>query len=703
MKLTLTFLHSKVAYRIFILFIICALIPIIALAVLSFSQVTQQLNEQSRTRLRHATKATGMAIYERLLTLEGEMKLFSSHMVLGPRAANPTLPHDISENLTARFKGLALITETEKQVPYFGHIQNSPRLTAPEKDYIRSGQTLVTSQSNSDLPARIFMSRALDPKNPKRGFLLGEINIIYLWDLDEETSLPVMTELCVLDHSKNVLYCSPELAPSIPQQVAASMRLSSVGQLNLEHEGQEYIVSYWSIFLQPKFFRPKWTVVLTESKSDALSPMAHFTKIFPLVTLMSLLVVLLLSIIQIRRSLIPLGKLKEGTRRITNRDFDSRVTVRSGDEFEELATSFNMMASRLGKQFKTLTSIAEIDRQILSTLDTRKIVNTLLTRLPDVFPCDCISVTLIGPNGPDVGRIYIRENKPGSEIQVETIQLPPKVMEKFYDHQDNFLITDEGVPEYLPSLAKLGIKSFLVLPIFIKDRLSAIIRLGYLTLPAFIQEDLDQARQLVDQMAVALSNATLIEELNQLNWGTLTALARTIDAKSPWTAGHSERVTKLALKIGKVLGFGPKEMEVLQRGGLLHDTGKIGTPAEILDKPGKLTNEEIRLMREHVLIGARILEPIAAYADVIPIVLQHHEWFNGTGYPYGISGEAINLGARIFAVADYFDALTSDRPYRHVMDRKRVIELIKQEAGRQFDPKVVQAFVEVMAQEEGET
>jgi putative nucleotidyltransferase with HDIG domain len=327
----------------------------------------------------------------------------------------------------------------------------------------------------------------------------------------------------------------------------------------------------------------------------------------------------------------------------------------------------------------------------------------LLTRLPDVFPCDCISVTLIGPNGPDVGRIYIRENKPGSQIEVETIQLPPKVMEKFYDHQDNFLITDEGVPEYLPSLAKLGIKSFLVLPIFIKDRLSAIIRLGYLTLPAFIQEDLDQARQLVDQMAVALSNATLIEELNQLNWGTLTALARTIDAKSPWTAGHSERVTKLALKIGKVLGFGPKEMEVLQRGGLLHDTGKIGTPAEILDKPGKLTNEEIRLMREHVLIGARILEPIAAYADVIPIVLQHHEWFNGTGYPYGISGEAINLGARIFAVADYFDALTSDRPYRHVMNRKRVIELIKQEAGRQFDPKVVQAFLEVMAQEEGET
>jgi putative nucleotidyltransferase with HDIG domain len=359
----------------------------------------------------------------------------------------------------------------------------------------------------------------------------------------------------------------------------------------------------------------------------------------------------------------------------------------------------------LGKQFKTLTSIAEIDQAILSTLDTRKIVNTLLTHMPDVFPCDCVSVTLTGSDGPDVGRIYIRESKPGSIIQVETIHLPPMVMEKLHDHQEGFFITDGNVPEYLIHLAKLGIKSFLVLPIFTKERLSAIIRLGYFTPPAFNQDDLDQARQLADQMAVALSNASLIEELNQLNLGTLTALARTIDAKSPWTAGHSERVTKLALKIGKVLGFGPKELDVLHRGGLLHDTGKIGTPAEILDKTGGLTDEETQLMHAHVHIGARILEPIAAYADVIPIVLQHHEWFDGKGYPYGISGEAINLGARIFAVADYFDALTSDRPYRSGMDPKRVIESIKQEVGHQFDPKVVQAFLKVMAQEDrgGET
>ena len=199
MKFTLTFLQSKVAQRIFILFILCALIPIIALAILSFSQVTQQLNEQSRTRLRQATKATGLAIYERLLTLEGEIRLVASNVVLDSGTTVHGLSHDVSETLTGRFKGLALITETEKHIFLFGHIQNPPALTASEKDYISPGQTLVTSQSISDLPARIFMSRAIDPKNPNRGFLLGEINIIYLWDLDEETSLPPMTGLCVLD------------------------------------------------------------------------------------------------------------------------------------------------------------------------------------------------------------------------------------------------------------------------------------------------------------------------------------------------------------------------------------------------------------------------------------------------------------------------------------------------------------------------
>ncbi len=705
MKFETTFLRSKVAIRIFVLFICCALLPVSALTILSFSHVTKQLSEQTQKRLHEASKDVGRAIAERIYFLEGELKEVAYRLSMESNPIFSMPPKEFNEQLKKRFKAIVLIADTGEPMHLFGQIQNIPALIPEQKQHIQSGRSLLFSEHHPGLSSRILMSTAIDPEHPKRGILLGEIDTTYLWGETIELPLPPMTELCLLDESNHVLFSSVPGQVSFPDQVVLKMTRSSMGMFEWVHEKNEYMASYRSIFLQPVFFTRQWTVVLSESKSDVLTPMANFKKIFPLVILMSLLVVIFLSVIQIRRSLIPLRKLQEGTSQIAKSDFDSRVTIESGDEFEDLAASFNTMASRLGKQFKTLTTMSEIDRAILSTLDTRKIVNTLLTRMPEVFPCDGIAITLIGPNASDVGQIYFKETKPGSKIQVETIQLPPKLLEKLHVHQESFFLTDEENPDYLSPLVKLGIKLFLVLPVFIKERLAASIRLGYFTPPALIQDDLDQTRQLADQMAVALSNASLIEELNQLNLGTLTALARAIDAKSPWTAGHSERVTKLALEIGKVLGLRPKELDVLHRGGLLHDTGKVGTPAIILDKPGKLTDEETKSMREHVHIGARILEPIAAYAEVMPIVLQHHEWFDGKGYPYGISGEAIHLYARIFAVADYFDAVTSDRPYRPGMDRKRVIESIKQEAGHQFDPKVVQAFLEVMAQEdrEGET
>jgi putative nucleotidyltransferase with HDIG domain len=198
-------------------------------------------------------------------------------------------------------------------------------------------------------------------------------------------------------------------------------------------------------------------------------------------------------------------------------------------------------------------------------------------------------------------------------------------------------------------------------------------------------------------VAVALANSTLIEELNRLNWGTLKALARTVDAKSSWTAGHSERVADIALKIGKSLGLDTSSLINLQRAAFLHDIGKIGVPVAVLDKPGKLSHEEFNLIKAHPQIGRRILEPIKAYDEIIPMVVEHHERFDGKGYPDGIKGSSISLGARILAVADVYDALKSDRPYRDGMPFEQVIEIIKQEAGRQFDPVIVNAFLDVVA------
>ena len=155
----------------------------------------------------------------------------------------------------------------------------------------------------------------------------------------------------------------------------------------------------------------------------------------------------------------------------------------------------------------------------------------------------------------------------------------------------------------------------------------------------------------------------------------------------------------MALKIGSALGLSPHKLDDLHRAALLHDIGKVGIPVAILDKPGALDDEEYDMIKKHPSIGARILEPIASYKEIIPMVLEHHERYDGKGYPGGLTGDEINIGAKILAVADVFDAMTSDRPYRKGMALERVIDIIAEEAGRQFDPDVVAAFLTVMGQE----
>ena len=699
MKLDTSFLRSTVARRIFALFILCALLPIVALALISFSHVTTQLTDQSLERLRQASKAQGLSIYERLRFVSARMRMVGSNLGARSGATLPTMDDDVAQDLREWFEGLALVTETGGPQPVVGRVAHALELTDAEKQHLNSGSSVVSSQSQPNLPSRILMSTALDPQHPARGILVGEINTEYLWGLD---GLPALTELCVLDQSRLVLFCSPGTPASFREQAPNTAGPGS-GQFEWEHDESTYLASYWSIFLKPRFFTPSWTVVLSQSSADVLAPLGNFRRTFLLVILMSLWVVLFLSLVQIRRSLVPLEKLREGTQRIAKRDFETRVTVTSGDEFQDLATSFNAMADRLGRQFSALTTINEIDQAILSSLETEKIVDTVLNQMRKLIACDGVSVSLLETKDAQTLRTYVEPVYPGDDKLVVTAQLTPEEAHALPTSTDTLIINVDGEPpRYLAPLAQRGMRSFLVLPIFLKERLSGITCLGHRRPLAHSQEDILQARQVVDQVAVALSNARLIEELDALNWGTLRALARAIDAKSPWTAGHSERVTEMAMKIGRVMGLGPTEIDVLHRGGLLHDVGKIGTPREILDKPGKLTEDEYRTMRDHVLMGARILEPIGAFADALPIVLEHHEWYDGGGYPNGLAGEDLTLGGRIFAVADVFDAISSDRPYRAGMPRERVLEIITNGTGRQFDPKVVEAFLQVMGEDERE-
>ncbi|NJK42659.1 MAG: HD-GYP domain-containing protein [Aquincola sp.] len=176
----------------------------------------------------------------------------------------------------------------------------------------------------------------------------------------------------------------------------------------------------------------------------------------------------------------------------------------------------------------------------------------------------------------------------------------------------------------------------------------------------------------------------------------MLAFARAIDANSPWTAGHSERVTRVALEIGRELQLAPAELDTLERGGLLHDIGKIAVPPSVLDKTGRLTEAEWVVMRRHPLVGCEILAPIPAFADALPIVRSHHERMDGTGYPDRLYGDDIPYLARVLAVADVFDALASNRPYRAGMTTADACAIIQKGSGPHFDPAIVHAFMDAV-------
>ncbi len=203
-------------------------------------------------------------------------------------------------------------------------------------------------------------------------------------------------------------------------------------------------------------------------------------------------------------------------------------------------------------------------------------------------------------------------------------------------------------------------------------------------------------KKLGDQAAVALQRVTEIEERNQMQMGSIMALSRAIDAKSKWTAGHSERVARLSEQLAKKLNFDESMLERLIISAVLHDIGKIGIPEEILDKPSKLDAAEFRLIKKHTEIGYSITGSIPHFSDICEGVRYHHERWDGSGYPEGLKNINIPVFARIIALADVYDALTSKRPYRSNMTEEEALVFIQDRRGKDFDPMLSDKFIQMI-------
>jgi hypothetical protein len=224
--------------------------------------------------------------------------------------------------------------------------------------------------------------------------------------------------------------------------------------------------------------------------------------------------------------------------------------------------------------------------------------------------------------------------------------------------------------------------------------------LGLLTLYLFLLKIITNASETLISQNNSLSAQKIqiqesYEKLNSTYKNTIVTLSRAVDARDSYTAGHSERVSKISVEIGSTLGFNKNQLENLEISALFHDIGKLGVPDKILFKPDKLTDDEFEKIKEHPQIGVDILKDIDFLKPILPFILHHHEKFSGGGYPSGIKGENIPLEARIIAIADTYDAITSDRLYRKALSHDYARSEIIKYANIQFDPVVVDAFLKV--------
>ncbi len=214
----------------------------------------------------------------------------------------------------------------------------------------------------------------------------------------------------------------------------------------------------------------------------------------------------------------------------------------------------------------------------------------------------------------------------------------------------------------------------------------------------FSKNDLDFVTLLVSQAAIAIEKARLFEELKETHFQAITALAEALEAKDAATGRHSDRLLRLALRIAKYLDLSEEQTENLRYAAVLHDVGKIGISEAILRKPGPLTPEEFREVQKHPQIGAELVNKIKFLEPVAAIICAHHEWYDGQGYPNELAGEGIPIEARIVSVLDTYDSIISDRPYRRALGKEQAIQELQAYAGRQFDPKVVDALLVVLAE-----
>ncbi len=354
-------------------------------------------------------------------------------------------------------------------------------------------------------------------------------------------------------------------------------------------------------------------------------------------------------------------------------------------------------AIELAKRVDTILTLDEINKAISSTLSREKIFEKAIQGIERTVSCAMVVIIQEEKNGFVVTLSHWKE---GCSVPVmrtgARLSLYHSVAGNALNKGKTVSVEALGVlnkPGPLDRiLSEAGLATLLAVPLISRGKAKGVLLVGDRHPGGFAGEEAFVVEKIASQISVALENAKLYEDMRSLFISTVSSLANAIDAKSPWTKGHSERVMNIAAALAEEMGLSELSVEQIRIAGLLHDIGKIGILEALLEKPDKISDEEFPPMLQHPEKGVAILSPIEQLQDILPTIRHHHERYDGGGYPDGLKGVEIPLQARIVAVADAFDAMVSDRPYKKGFTVRKALKVLEKGAGTQFDPDVVECF-----------
>ena len=363
-----------------------------------------------------------------------------------------------------------------------------------------------------------------------------------------------------------------------------------------------------------------------------------------------------------------------------------------------ISTTFEraMLFIELDRSVKQFTTLAEVGTLLNSTLDQAIIRMRAMEAITRLMNAEVGSLLLVDDESKEL-YFEVALGEKGDKVKEIRLKMGEGIAGWVAEHGEPLLIQDvRKDPRFYRSADKktdFVTRDMVCVPVRVKEKIIGVLQAINRKEGVFGNEDIRLFQLFSDQVAIALDNARLYQEIREAFFATAEALAEAIEKRDPYTGGHTKRVLNYSLAAGKYLNLSARELEILKLSAILHDIGKIGVEDSVLRKPGKLDDEEAKIMRMHPLMGADIMRHIKQLKDLIPGMMYHHERPDGRGYPNGLKGGDIPIIARIISVADTFDAMTTDRPYRKGLSHQTAIDEIKKEAGAQFDRDVALAFI----------